>query len=86
MFQRLCLMRGPEEQNDHNLRRLNAFMSEIICPDCGGLRLNKAARLQKYWDTTFSKCAIWSLRNSATFFAELLTHVVKALSRPFVSP
>ena len=40
-------MRGPEEQNDHNLRRLNAFMSEIICPDCGGLRLNKAALVSK---------------------------------------
>ena len=39
-FQRLCLMKGPEEQNDHTLRKLNQFMEEKICPDCGGRRLN----------------------------------------------
>ena len=25
-FQRLCLMKGPEEQNDHTLKKLNQFM------------------------------------------------------------
>ena len=39
-FQRLCLMKGPEEQNDHALKRLNQFMEEKVCPDCGGRRLN----------------------------------------------
>ena len=39
-FQRLCLMKGPEEQNDHTLRKLNQFMEERVCPDCGGRRLN----------------------------------------------
>ncbi|MBO5171187.1 MAG: excinuclease ABC subunit UvrA [Oscillospiraceae bacterium] len=39
-FQRLCLMKGPEEQNDHTLRKLNQFMEEKVCPDCGGRRLN----------------------------------------------
>ena len=39
-FQRLCLMKGPEEQNDHTLRRLNQFMEEKLCPDCKGRRLN----------------------------------------------
>ena len=39
-FQRLCLMKGPEEQNDHTLRKLNQFMEEKTCPDCGGRRLN----------------------------------------------
>ena len=39
-FQRLCLMKGPEEQNDHTLKRLNQFMEEKVCPDCGGRRLN----------------------------------------------
>ena len=39
-FQRLCLMKGPEEQNDHTLKKLNQFMEEKVCPDCGGRRLN----------------------------------------------
>ncbi|MDD6213445.1 MAG: excinuclease ABC subunit UvrA [Clostridiales bacterium] len=39
-FQRLCLMKGPEEQNDHTLRKLNQFMEEKPCPDCKGRRLN----------------------------------------------
>ena len=39
-FQRLCLMKGPEEQNDNTLKRLNQFMEEKTCPDCGGRRLN----------------------------------------------
>ena len=39
-FQRRCLMTGPEEQNDHTLRRLNQFMEEKLCPDCRGRRLN----------------------------------------------
>ena len=39
-FQRLCLMKGPEEQTDSTLKRLNRFMSEKTCPDCGGRRLN----------------------------------------------
>lgn len=38
-FQRLCLMKGPEEQKDTTLKRLNRFMEEKVCPDCGGKRL-----------------------------------------------
>ena len=40
-FQRLCLMKGPEEQNDHTLRKLNQFMEEKPCPACRGRRLNE---------------------------------------------
>ncbi|MGN0972762.1 MAG: ATP-binding cassette domain-containing protein [Aristaeellaceae bacterium] len=40
-FQRLCLMKGPEEQNDHTLRKLNRFMEEKPCPVCRGRRLNE---------------------------------------------
>ena len=40
-FQRLCLMKGPEEQNDHTLKKLNQFMEEKPCPVCGGRRLNE---------------------------------------------
>ena len=40
-FQRLCLMKGPEEQNDHTLKKLNQFMEEKTCPVCGGRRLNE---------------------------------------------
>ncbi|MGN0340483.1 MAG: ATP-binding cassette domain-containing protein [Lachnospira sp.] len=39
-FQRLCLMKGPEEQSDYTLRKLNQFMEEKTCPDCRGRRLN----------------------------------------------
>ena len=39
-FQRLCLMKGPEEQNDYTLRKLNQFMKEKPCPVCRGRRLN----------------------------------------------
>ena len=39
-FQRLCLMKGPEEQNDHTLKKLNQFMEEKTCPACRGRRLN----------------------------------------------
>ena len=35
-FQRLCLMKGPEEQNDYTLRKLNQFMEEKTCPVCPG--------------------------------------------------
>ena len=40
-FQRLCLMKGPEEQSDHTLRKLNQFMEECTCPVCHGRRLNE---------------------------------------------
>ncbi|MGN0747572.1 MAG: excinuclease ABC subunit UvrA, partial [Aristaeellaceae bacterium] len=40
-FQRLCLMKGPEEQHDHTLRKLNQFMEERTCPVCRGRRLNE---------------------------------------------
>ena len=40
-FQRLCLMKGPEEQNDHTLRKLNQFVEEKTCPVCHGRRLNE---------------------------------------------
>ena len=40
-FQRLCLMKGPEEQNDHTLKKLNQFMEEKTCPVCRGRRLNE---------------------------------------------
>ena len=40
-FQRLCLMKGPEEQNDYTLRKFNQFMEEKTCPVCHGRRLNE---------------------------------------------
>ena len=39
-FKRLCLMKSPEEQNDNTLKKINMFMEERVCPDCGGKRLN----------------------------------------------
>ena len=42
-FQRLCLMKGPGEQNDYTLRKLNQFMEEKTCPVCRGRRLNANA-------------------------------------------
>ena len=42
-FKRLCLMKSPEEQNDNTLKKINMFMEERVCPDCGGKRLNPEA-------------------------------------------
>lgn len=39
-FKRLCLMKSPEEQSDNTLKKINQFMEEKVCPDCGGARLN----------------------------------------------
>ncbi len=50
-FKRLCLMKGPEEQNDRVLQKINTYMEEKICPDCGGKRLNEQAqscKINKY--------------------------------------
>lgn len=40
-FKRLVLMKGPEEQTDHTLKRINDFVYECPCPDCKGKRLNE---------------------------------------------
>ncbi|MGN0513223.1 MAG: ATP-binding cassette domain-containing protein [Lachnospiraceae bacterium] len=42
-FKRLCLMKGPEEQNDNTLKKINTYMVESVCPDCNGKRLNPQA-------------------------------------------
>lgn len=42
-FERLCLMKGAEEQSDNTLRKINTYMTEITCPDCQGKRLNSQA-------------------------------------------
>lgn len=42
-FERLCLMKGAEEQSDNTLRKINTYMTEIICPDCQGRRLSPQA-------------------------------------------
>ena len=42
-FERLCLMKGAEEQTDTTLKRINTFMKEITCPACHGRRLNEQA-------------------------------------------
>ena len=34
-------MKGPEEQNDYTLRKLNQFMEKRTCPACHGRRLNE---------------------------------------------
>lgn len=42
-FERLCLMKGEEEQTDNSLKRINMFMRQSVCPDCGGKRLSERA-------------------------------------------
>lgn len=46
-FERLCLMKGTEEQTDNTLKRINAFMKEKTCPSCQGRRLNERALSSK---------------------------------------
>lgn len=38
-FKRLVLMKGPEEQNDNTLKKINRFVYQKECPDCNGKRL-----------------------------------------------
>ena len=64
-FQRLCLMKGPEEQNDNTLKRLNRFMRETVCPDCQGKRLNPEAlscKVQGYTITEMCEMEFTHLR------------------------
>lgn len=42
-FKRLVLMKGPEEQTDHTLKKIAQYMYECECPDCKGKRLNETA-------------------------------------------
>ena len=64
-FQRLCLMKGPEEQSDNTLKRLNRFMRETVCPDCQGKRLNPEAlscKVQGYTITEMCEMEFTHLR------------------------
>ena len=42
-FKRLVLMKGPDEQTDHTMKKISRFTYECQCPDCKGKRLNPAA-------------------------------------------
>ena len=73
-FQRLCLMKGPEEQTDNTLKRLNRFMSEKTCPDCGGRRLNPK--------TLSCKVAGYSIDEMCAMEFSRLVEVLKAIDDP----
>ena len=78
-FQRLCLMKGPEEQNDHTLRKLNQFMEEKVCPDCGGRRLNPKTLACKVAGYSIDRCAAWSLRSLSKCCKPLMIQEPKPL-------
>ena len=82
-FQRLCLMKGPEEQNDNTLKRLNRFMRETVCPDCQGKRLNPEAlscKVQGYTITEMCEMEFTHLREILlTIEDPRVTVVVKGL-------
>ena len=46
-FNRLVLMKGPEEQTDHTLKRISTFLREEECPVCHGRRLNETVLASK---------------------------------------
>ena len=82
-FQRLCLMKGPEEQNDNTLKRLNRFMRETVCPDCQGKRLNPEAlscKVQGYNITEMCEMEFTHLREILLAIEDpRVTVVVKGL-------
>ena len=82
-FQRLCLMKGPEEQNDNTLKRLNRFMRETVCPDCQGKRLNPEAlscKVQGYTITEMCEMEFTHLREILLAIGDpRVTVVVKGL-------
>ena len=73
-FQRLCLMKGPEEQSDYTLRKLNQFMEEKVCPDCGGKRLKPAA--------LSCKVAGYSINELCAMEFSQLVEVLKTIDDP----
>ena len=73
-FQRLCLMKGPEEQNDHTLKKLNQFMEEKVCPDCGGRRLNPR--------TLACKVAGYSIDQMCAMEFTQLVQVLRSITDP----
>lgn len=40
-FKRLVLMKGPQEQSDHTLKKITKYLYECQCPECKGKRLNQ---------------------------------------------
>ena len=82
-FQRLCLMKGPEEQNDNTLKRLNRFMRETVCPDCQGKRLTPEAlscKVQGYTITEMCEMEFTHLREILLAIEDpRVTVVVKGL-------
>ncbi|MGN0906421.1 MAG: ATP-binding cassette domain-containing protein, partial [Bullifex sp.] len=46
-FNRLVLMKGPEEQTDSTMKRISTFLREEECPVCHGKRLNEAVLASK---------------------------------------
>ncbi|MDY3850164.1 MAG: ATP-binding cassette domain-containing protein, partial [Bullifex sp.] len=46
-FNRLVLMKGPEEQTDNTLKRISTFLREEECPVCHGRRLNETVLASK---------------------------------------
>ena len=40
-FKRLVLMKGPQEQSDHTLKKIAKYLYECQCPECKGKRLNQ---------------------------------------------
>ena len=76
-FQRLCLMKSPEEQNDNTLKKLNQFMEEKVCPDCGGRRLNP--------ETLSCRVAGYSIDEMCAMEFSRLVEVIKAITDPRVT-
>ncbi len=46
-FNRLVLMKGPDEQTDNTLKRISTFLRDEECPVCHGRRLNETVLASK---------------------------------------
>src|SRR5207244_1706143 len=53
--------------DDERLRTLNAF---VVCPDCGGARLNREARAVRFAEKALHEITALSVEQAAAFFGE----------------
>nr|WP_280924711.1 excinuclease ABC subunit UvrA [Bifidobacterium sp. ESL0745] len=60
---RLTVTKELERANDEKrLAKVSKFLVERVCPDCGGSRLNEAARAPKIGERNLAEVTAWPLR------------------------
>lgn len=83
-FERLCLIKGVEEQTDSTLKKINMFMEERECPDCKGKRLNPAALSCKINGYSIRDMCEMDFSKLVTILEEIVDPRAEAIKRGLV--